>query len=133
MALEVEVFGGGVSFPIRGYGEGAQFGNRAVTLSAEYRFPLLRVERGMGLIPAYLDRFTGDFFVDGGSAWCPGDCPARLAAAPAEARVLTSVGAEIVAETRFGFHTAVPLRFGFALPLREEGAPEFYLRVGRSF
>lgn len=132
-AIDLEIFGDGASFPVRGYQEGVQFGNRAVTASAEYRFPLLRVERGIGLLPVYLDRFTGDFFVDAGTAWCSARCPARLAAAPDEPRVLTSIGGELVTELRFGFHTPVPLRLGLALPLREDHAPEVYLRVGRAF
>ena len=132
-AFDVEVFGGGVSFPVRGYPEGVQFGNRAVTATAEYRFPLLRVERGLGLIPVYLDRITGDLFADAGTAWCGGACPPRLSAAPRDPRPLTSLGAEAVIESRLGFHTSVPLRLGVALPLQQEGAPEFYLRVGRSF
>jgi hypothetical protein len=133
IALDLDVFGRGLSFPIRGYPEGIQFGNRAFTASAEYRFPLLRVERGVGLVPVYLDRVTGDLFGDVGSAWCPGECPARLSAAPAEARLLPSVGGELLAELRFGFHTAVPLRFGAALPLRDRDRPVVYVRVGRGF
>lgn len=132
-AIDLEIFGDGASFPVRGYQEGVQFGNRAVTTSAEYRFPLLRVERGIGLLPVYLDRFTGDVFVDAGTAWCSASCPTRLAAAPDEPRVLASVGGEVVTELRFGFHTPVPLRLGLAVPLREDLAPEVYLRVGRAF
>jgi len=43
------------------------------------------------------------------------------------------VGGEVVTELRFGFHTPVPLRLGLAVPLREDLAPEVYLRVGRAF
>ena len=133
LAVGGDALGGGLAFPIRGYGEGVQFGNRAVSVSGEYRFPLLRVERGLGLLPLYLDRVSGDLFADAGGAWCPGECPTRFAAASAEPDFVSSIGAEVVAELRFGFQTQLPLRFGAALPLQLDRDPELYLRVGRSF
>jgi outer membrane protein assembly factor BamA len=132
IALEVDVFGRGLSFPVRGYPEAAQSGNRALTGSAEYRFPVARVERGVGLLPLYLDRLTGDLFADAGTAWCAGVCP-RIGAASPDPHPLVSFGAELLAEFRLGYHTPVPLRLGVAMPLREGGGPEVYLRLGRAF
>ncbi len=135
VAVDLEVLGGGLAFPVRGYAEGVQVGNRAVSASAEYRFPLLRVERGFRLLPVYLDRVWGDLFLDAGAAWCPGSCERGFRAAPSEPRPLASVGAELNVETTFGFFVGLPLRFGVALPLRDPGVgrPGLHLRIGRSF
>ena len=122
-----------VAFPVRGYGEGAQFGDRAVTLSAEVRAPLVRVERGVGLLPVHLERLSGHIFADAGGAWCSSGCPRHLSTAATSPHLLPSLGAELVAETRFGFRSALPLRLGAALPLREDRRPVVYLRIGRAF
>lgn len=127
--------GSGLSFPVRGYPEGVQEGSRAFAASAEYRFPLLLVERGYRLLPVFLDRVWGDLFVDAGAAWCPGACERGFRNAPREARPLASVGAELNVEGSVGYFLPLPLRLGVALPLRDPsaGRPQLYLRVGRSF
>ena len=125
--------GVGLAFPVRGYAEGRQVGDRAVILSAELRAPLLRVERGLGLLPLHLERFSGHLFADAGAAWCSDRCPQRLVGALTAPRPLPSLGAEILAETRVGFHSPLALRAGAALPLRVGSGPVVYLRAGRSF
>lgn len=133
--VEFDFLGGGLSFPIRGYPSGVQEGNRAFSVSAEYRFPIWLVERGFGLVPLFLDRVWGDVFVDVGSAWCPVTCERRFRNAPVEPQPLASVGAELNVELVTGFLVGLPLRFGVATPLHEPGAgrPQVYVRIGRSF
>lgn len=126
----LEVGGGGGTFPVRGYPAGRQVGSRAVALSVEHRFPLLRVERGIGLLPLYLDRFTGHLFADAGTAWCPGDCTLAVGGERATPAWLASVGAEVGVESKVGFLAALPLRLGAAWPLRRGSGGEVYLRVG---
>lgn len=135
LPVDVGFLGGGVSFPVRGYREGAQVGTRAFTASAEYRFPLRMVERGFRLVPVFLNRAWGDVFVDAGGAWCPGACERGLRGAARELRPLLSAGAELNLDLTTGFIVDLPLRFGVAVPLREPGAgrAEAYVRVGRSF
>jgi hypothetical protein len=130
-------FGGGLLFPVRGYPEGSQRGDRAASATAEYRFPLALVERGMGTAPFFLDRLWGDVFVDAGGAWCDAAC-GRFIGAPERPRPLASVGAELGVDLDVGYHAGVALRGGLALPLRAaapgEGRPaQLYLRFGRSF
>lgn len=137
--LEVDLFGTGIGFPVRGYPAGVQEGNRALSAAAEYRFPIALVERGFRLVPLYLGRVWGDVFVDAGSAWCGGgteDCALRIGGASDRPRPLYSAGAEIVAHLKVGFLADLPLRVGTAVPLTDTGGsrePVLYLRLGRSF
>lgn len=132
--------GGQVDFPVRGYVEGSQLGDRAVAGSLEYRFPLALVERGYRLVPAFLDRMWGTAFADGGAAWCLDDCPTVLAP-DRQARPIFSVGAELGARLTMFYHGGVEVMGGVAVPLSElrtpagdeRPGPEVYLRLGRSF
>ncbi|HVH13373.1 MAG TPA: hypothetical protein VM759_09990, partial [Longimicrobium sp.] len=132
--------GGQVDFPVRGYAEGSQLGDRAVAGSLEYRFPLALVERGYRLVPAFLDRVWGTAFADGGAAWCLDDCPTVLAP-DRQARPIFSVGAELGARLTMFYHGGVDVMGGVAVPLtelrspagNERPNPEVYLRLGRSF
>jgi outer membrane protein assembly factor BamA len=134
--------GDDVDFPVRGYPGGAQTGDRAFSASAEYRFPLALVERGVRVLPAFLDRVWGAGFVDAGSAWCVEICTPTAVREPRSARPLWSVGAELSTELQLGYHLGLTVRGGAAFPLsRIEAArgvfarpdPQLYLRVGRSF
>ena len=127
--------GGGAAFPIRGYPEGVQWGNRAVTGSVEYRFPLRRVERGYRLWPVFLERVWGDLFVDAGTAWCVGPCERTFTAVALDPHPLPAVGAELNVDLQLGYLADLPLRFGAAVPLHEPRAhtPRWYVTVGRAF
>lgn len=138
----LDLLGGGLTFPVRGFTEAAQFGDRAFSASAEYRIPIALIERGIRVAPVFLDRIWGDLFVDAGAAWCATDCERRFEAAPLEPHPLISAGAELIVELNFGFGADLPLRFGLAAPLTPETgsgtpghrpAPSAYLRLGRSF
>ncbi|WP_420129422.1 hypothetical protein [Longimicrobium sp.] len=132
--------GGELDFPVRGYAEGAQVGDRAISGSVEYRQPIALVERGYKLVPAFLDRLWGAAFVDGGTAWCLDDCP-RFLSPTREAKPIFSVGAELAAELTFFFYGDFTVVGGFGVPLSEvdTGAgperprPLGYVRFGRSF
>lgn len=142
LPLGFELLGRRVGFPLRGYPEGAQRGNRVVMGSLEYRVPISLVERGVGVLPLYFSRVWGDVFVDAGSAWCVADC--GRAVLPGDAvpfRPLVSIGAESVFEARVGYFADLMLRAGLAVPLRSvpvEGgqrrpAPQLYLGFGPTF
>ena len=65
-----ELFGGSrLFFPVRGYSEGRRTGRYAWSVSGEYRFPLINVHRGIGLLPLHMDRVSGALFFDAGNAW----------------------------------------------------------------
>ncbi|MBI1730457.1 PD40 domain-containing protein [Candidatus Acetothermia bacterium] len=56
-------------FMVRGQPRGVLSGSQIATWNLEYRFPILSIERGLGLMPFFLDDICGAFFVDGGLAW----------------------------------------------------------------
>jgi outer membrane protein assembly factor BamA len=134
--------GSSLTFPVRGYPEGVQFGDRAFSATAEYRFPLALVERGAGLAPLFLERLWGDVFADAGGAWCPGACRRGFRGAPSTFDPLYSMGTELGVDLTIGYFAGLTLRGGVALPLSEvplagggSGRPDptTYLRIGRSF
>ncbi|HET7232643.1 MAG TPA: hypothetical protein VFJ16_21715 [Longimicrobium sp.] len=127
---------------VRGWPEGAQIGDRVVAGTAEWRFPLLLVQRGIGLVPVYLDRTWGTMFVDAGTAWCAEQCDPQLAALFPRADPMMSVGAEVGGDFVFGFNLGMRLRAGVAVPvtrttiltgLTERPSPRAYLTFGQSF
>lgn len=123
-------------FPVRGYGEAAQFGDRAWAASLEARIPLALVERGWRLVPLFLDRVWVTPFADAGSAWCSAECPF---AGVLPHRPMVSAGAELGMDLTLFFHGALPLVVGVAAPLTDAGpplgrpGPGVYVRVGRAF
>ena len=148
--------GDGVAFPlstgaalggtrdlfVRGYDDATQFGDRAVAGTAEWRFPIALVERGVGLVPLFLDRLWGTAFVDGGTAWCVQGCDPATAALFPKPEALVSAGAELGGDLLVGFNARFSLRGGVALPLttvttltgtRERPPVKVYLTVGQSF
>lgn len=124
------LFGGTSYFlPVRGYPEGVRAGRLAWAASAEYRFPLFLVNRGLGLFPLHLDRVHGGLFADAGNAWgpelgLPGYDQPRL-------DPVWSVGGEVTARLLLLFDLPLALRVGVAFP--EAGHPNWYLRLGPSF
>jgi len=129
--------GHGLLFPVRGYRTATRWGRYAWTATAEYRFPLHMVNRGLGLLPWHLDWLAGTLFVDGGNAWGPElglpgfDNPIR--------DPLASLGGELMLRSLALWSQSLDLRLGVALPLVEAEAGQgrdgihTYLRLGLSF
>lgn len=129
------LFGGtSTFFPVRGYRSGDRSGRFAWVASAEFRFPLVRVNRGPGLLPLHLDALHGALFVDGGNAWgpelgLPGFQQPR-------GRALWSAGAEVSAGVTAFFNLPLVLRTGVAWPGVDVPGltqPTWYVRLGPSF
>jgi Tol biopolymer transport system component len=130
-AFDYFELGQSLLFPVRGYPTARRFGRSAWSASAEYRFPILQVNRGWGLFPLHLDWLGGALFADAGNAWGPElgltgyDNPHR--------RPLASVGGEVSARIFPFWYGTLDLRFGVGVPLVESGGPQAYLRIGPSF
>ncbi|HEX8316933.1 hypothetical protein [Longimicrobium sp.] len=137
--------GGRLEFPVRGYQSGTQSGDRAVSASAEYRVPLVLVDRGYRMLPAFLGRSWGAVFADGGAAWCVDAC-SPLFGASREISPIYSIGAELGARTTLFYYATLDIVGGVAVPLSEVATtvggdvttmerpkPSFYLRLGRAF
>lgn len=128
------------TFGVRGFAPSTERGIRAFSGSLEYRFPIAAPGRGIGWLPFFLDRVSGDIFGDAGRAYCPG---ASVATAEACSRRdvgnpwIGSVGAELNMDT--GIQRDIPLRFrlGLALPVaaapNREKNPAFFVTAGSSF
>ena len=139
----LELFGGSpLFFPVRGYQTGSRTGRYAWAVSGEYRFPLINVNRGMGLFPVHMDRVSGALFFDAGNAW--GDASGGSLSNPRR-NAVASVGAELQTSVTALFSTRMFFRLGAALRLNsgtggplddpgvEEGGVGIYLRLGTAF
>jgi len=119
---QIEVFPGLVvgdpsrTFPVRGFPTGAERGIQAYTASAEYRMPLALVDRGLGLLPLFLDRTSLTLFGDAGRATCPAGAVPACFAAPSPP-TLASVGAEVDLDAALQYDTRYRLRLGVAHPI----------------
>ena len=120
----LDLFGGSYVFlPVRGYSASSRIGRYAWAGSAEYRFPLALLNRGLGAWPLHFDRVVGALFVDVGNAWQPTSLRS----------VVASVGAEVTVGILGFWNDGLLLRTGVAAPLVSGGDPLVYLRTGLSF
>jgi Tol biopolymer transport system component len=120
----LELFGGSYLFlPVRGYDPSSRFGRYAWAGSAEYRFPLALINRGLGAWPLHFDRLVGSLFLDAGNAWAP----------TPRAGVVTSVGGELTLRLLGFWNSGLLLRTGLAAPLVGGASPHAYVRVGMPF
>jgi Tol biopolymer transport system component len=116
--------GGGSRYPLRGYSSGVQIGDRIVSGSLEYRFPLWLVGRGYGLWPIMLDKLSASLFWDIGSAWRNSD----------DINVLSSVGAELSADLGLAYEVVYRFRVGVGVPVGDSTQnPTAYLAAGVAF
>jgi Tol biopolymer transport system component len=128
-----ELFGGSpLLFPVRGYFEGRRTGRYAWSVSGEYRFPLINVHRGIGLLPVHMDRVSGSVFFDAGDAW--GDAgPVGGSLPNPRGTALASVGAELQTSITALFSTRMFFRLGVARRLNSATGGAIYLRLGTAF
>ncbi len=113
-------------YALRGYDEGLPQlrGRRAQLLSAEWRFPIQRVERGFMTPPLGLMQWSGAFFVDSGAAYDQDSAD----------RYFTGAGLEINADLNLFYMVPVRARLGYAHGFDNNiGDDRLYLSVGASF
>lgn len=102
---------------IRGYRTGVDVGDMYWLASAEYRLPLLRVDRGWGVIPAFVRYVSAAMFVDTGNAFV------EFQGLPdAVEGTLVGAGAEVRASALIGWSIPLTMRFGCAIGFTGEGA-----------
>ncbi len=103
---------------LRGYAPGALLGPRFHALSAEYRAPLLSIERGHATAPVYLRRLSGAAFWDAGWAG-PGAFAVR--------EVRHGLGAELRLGFHLGYRLESQLVLGMARGVSRGGRLDAYL------
>ncbi len=116
----------GSEFLLRGYPEGRFSGQRALSGSFEYRFPLLWVERGFLTLPFFLRDFEGTAFADWGNAWDADEIP------PME-ELKIGVGGEVGSCFEVGWLLSLLVKVGFARGVSEGGETQIYFSLGSSF
>ncbi|AJD47925.1 hypothetical protein S7S_07545 [Isoalcanivorax pacificus W11-5] len=112
---------------LRGYPDDEIFGRRIAVGSAEWRFPLARIQRNWHTYPLGLRDLHGALFADTGAAWNEVDYGLN-------GKQLTGVGAELTTELVLGYQLVLPVRVGVARGLDEElGETRAYVSIGASF
>jgi hypothetical protein len=112
---------------LRGFHEGDVADRRAAVVNVDYRFPLVRLERGAGTIPFFVRALHGALFADAGHAWSE-------RASLGDARL--SLGAELSIDTVVGF--VLPLTFSSGAAWRRDPVGDHdgwvaFGRIGRAF
>jgi hypothetical protein len=117
---------------LRGIDAGAAVGTRAAVVNADYRFPIVDVQRGIGTLPIFLRAVHGAVFADVGHAWTMPTPTTTFRVAD----LRKSVGAELSFDTVVGYTLPVTLTAGAAWRDDPEGRGRGYAvfgRIGRAF
>ncbi|MDP9151460.1 MAG: hypothetical protein M3O36_16190 [Myxococcota bacterium] len=101
---------------LRGYPTVVEAGNYYALANAEYRFPILNVDRGPSTLPIFLNRVSGAAFVDYGSAFD----------SAASSHFKTGVGGELWFDLTFGYLIGFTFRAGYAKGLASGGLDKPY-------
>jgi len=112
-------------FSLRGYGSGEPtlVGHRARVWTAEWRMPLVDVDRAAMTPPVGINRISLNVFADVGAAWERGGSPDYH----------KGYGIEVMLEPSFLYLFGWQARAGVAHGVDEGGKTQVYLRAGRSF
>ena len=121
-------FGTSAMSLLRGFPSNSFAGTHVALMNVEYRWPLVRPERGVGTWPLFLHTLHAAVVADAGHAW--------TTAFDASA-IKTSYGAELAANFVAGFYVPLTVTAGVARGHDGSGAladrSVAYFRVGRSF
>ncbi|MFO0666575.1 MAG: hypothetical protein U0174_21650 [Polyangiaceae bacterium] len=101
---------------LRGYEPVAVAGDYFSLWNAEYRFPIVNVDRGPSTVPIFLNRISGAFFLDYGTAFN----------VLADAEWKTGTGGELWVDMLLGYNLSMSMRFGYASGLASKGIEKFY-------
>lgn len=108
---------------LRGYPTVVQSGTHFGLFNAEYRFPILNLDRGLSTLPVFLQRITGNVFCDYGSAFDD----------PQLAKLKLGVGSELWFDFLLGYFLPFTFRAGFAEGLSSEGIQKVYFTAAIPF
>jgi hypothetical protein len=113
---------GGAS--LRGYPWGSVYGNQMEIVNAEYRFPIVWIERGYETFPVYVRRLHGAVFADYGNAFDGTFHPSELK---------LGVGAELRLEVNLAYYFPAALQFGYAHGFMSGGESQWYFYLNNPF
>lgn len=112
------------SASLRGYGFASQFGDQFHVLNAEYRFPIMWIERGIDTFPLYLRRLHGKLFVDYGGAFN---------GAFSFDKLKVGVGGELLLEITYAYYFNAALQLGYAHGFEKGGGDQVYFLLNSPF
>lgn len=121
---------------LRGFPSATVYGDWFYLGSAEYRLPLVWIDRGLGMIPAYARNISAAAFVDAGYAF---ESAESLADPALLANTRVGAGAELRGEALLGWGLYVTGRVGYAFAVvGQDGYPigdlgGLYAWLGTSF
>ncbi len=101
---------------LRGYPVVAQVGDYYGLFNAEYRFPIVNIDRGVSTLPVFLNRINGAAFVDYGAAFDD----------PQATHFKTGAGGELWFDLMLGYLLNFTFRVGYAKGLASGGIDKTY-------
>jgi hypothetical protein len=104
---------------LRGYEPVALVGPNFTLFNAEYRFPIVNIDRGPSSLPIFLNRISGNVFLDYGSAFDDFNI----------AEYKTGTGAEAWFDLMLGYNLGLTFRLGYARGLASKGIDKPYFIV----
>jgi len=111
------------NFALRGYSDNTQIGNNLELFSAEWRFPLLHVEKGIMAPPVGIIKHSGRLFAEAGASWSDNQ----------QKTVVSSAGLEWLVDLNLFYRLTPQIRLGYAKALDDTEDEVYYLKVGGSF
>jgi Tol biopolymer transport system component len=108
---------------LRGYPVTFEVGTYYALLNAEYRFPIVNIDRGPSTLPFFLHRISGNVFTDYGSAFNTAEM----------AEFKTGVGAELWFELTVAYALTFTFRAGYARGLASGGIDKTYFAAVAAF
>ena len=111
-------------YSLRGYETSRFLGQRILLGSAEYRFPVWKMERGMGTLPVFFNQVHGALFADCGDTFDEGFDADRLK---------VGLGAELRFDLTLLYAMRLTGRLGLAWGKDEWGITALYAELGTSF
>lgn len=127
------------SFVLRGYAPNSLAGSSYFLQNVEYRFPILKPDRGLSTLPLYIRRIDGNVFVDYGGAFEQLDLSAislfkdrSIIHSP---DLHTSAGAEIWLGLTLGYYLDAQFRLGYARGFSAKAIPggQWYFVASSAF
>lgn len=103
-------------FVLRGYDPVVVYGSQYVLGNAEYRFPIVNLDRGISTLPIFINRISGNLFFDYGSAFDD----------VTTSKFKSGTGAEAWFDVILGYNLSMTFRLGYARGLASQGRDQLY-------
>jgi hypothetical protein len=122
-------------YPLRGYPSSALRGDHLWLGSAEYRMPLLRLERGIVTLPVWFRTLSLSIFAEAGATFLDDAFSSGEDVLAMLRSTRPAVGVELVADGIVLWGSGLQGRFGYGLGFGDDAYPSgtFYAQLGASF